>query len=113
MEWSGSNRQHARKSSEIVNTKTSTYLFGPLINAPRAHPDTVLSYLVYVMKSLLDLAIIYIQLSPDVHLHSQAMRVKWSDSQRFQNLIVHNVCGSIDQIIQGSGLETLIESAFG
>ena len=64
---------------------------------------------------------IYIQLSPDMQLYIQAMQIKWSDSQRFQNLIlragvmhlVQNVCGCFGHLMQGSGLETLIGSAFG
>ena len=56
-----------------------------------------------------------------MQLYVQAMQIKWSDTQRFQNLIlrpgvmyiVQNVCGCIGHLMQGSGLETLIESAFG
>ena len=121
MELSGFNNQLARKSAEIVKKQPSTYLFGPLINAPPAHPDTVLISVVYMMKSLQDLGMTYIQLSPDMRLYIQAMQIKWSDSQRFQNLIlrpgvmhiVQNVCGCIGHLMQGSGLETLIGSAFG
>ena len=73
------------------------------------------------MKSLQDLGMTYIQLSTNVQLFIQAMQIKWSDSQRFQNLIlrtgvmhiVQNVCGCIGHMMQGSGLETLIGSAFG
>ena len=73
------------------------------------------------MKSLQDLGMTYIQLSTHVQLFNQAMQIKWSDSQRFQNpilrtgvmLIVQNVCGCIGHLMQVSGLETLIGSAFG
>jgi hypothetical protein len=73
------------------------------------------------MKSLQDLGMTYIQLSPDMQLYIQAMQIKWSDPQRFQNLIlrpgvmhiVQNVCGCICHLMKGSGLETLIGAAFG
>lgn len=52
MEWNGFNSQLARQSAETVSKQPSTYLFGPLIDAPPAHPDTVLTSLVYMMKSL-------------------------------------------------------------
>jgi len=74
----------------------------------------------YMMKSLQDLGITYIQLSPDMQLYIQPMLIKWSDSQRFQNLILWpgvmrcvNVCRCIGHLMLGSGLETLIGSAFG
>ena len=56
-----------------------------------------------------------------MQLYIQAMQIKWSDSQRFQNFIlrpgvmdiVQNVCGCIGHLMQGSGLETLIGAVFG
>ena len=56
-----------------------------------------------------------------MQLYIQAMQIKWSDSQRFQNLIlrpgvmhiVQNVCGCIGHLMQGSGRETLIGAVFG
>ena len=88
MEWSDFNSQLARKSAEVVKKQPSTYLFGPLINAQPAHQDTVLTSVVYMMKSLHDLGMTYIQLSPDMQLYIQAIQIKWSDSQRFQNFIL-------------------------
>ncbi len=68
------------------------------------------------VKSLQDLGMTYIQLSPDMQLYIHATQMKWSDSQRLQNLIlrpgvmhiVQNVCGCIGHLMKGSGLETLI-----
>ena len=121
MEWSGFNSQLARQTTEIEKKNPSTYLFGPLIDAPPAHPDTVLTSLIYMMKSLNDLGMTYIHLSPDMQLYIQAMQIKWNDPLRFQNLIlrpgvmhiVQNIWGSIGHLMKGSGLEIIIGAAFG
>ena len=63
----------------------------------------------------------YIQLSPDMQLYIQAMKIKWNEPQAFDKLIlrpgvmhiVQNVCGCIGQLMMGSGLADLIGSAFG
>ena len=93
----------------------------PLINAPPAHPDTVLTSVMYMMQSLTDLGMTYIHLSPDMQLYIQAMQIKWNEPQAFDKLIlrpgvmhiVQNVCGCIGQLMMGSGLADLIGSAFG
>ena len=46
-----------------LQKQASTYLLGPLINSPPAHPDTVLTLVVYMMKSLQELGMTYSQLS--------------------------------------------------
>ena len=97
------------------------YLFGPLINAPPAHPDTVLTYVMCMMQSLTDLGMTYTHLSPDMQLYIQAMQIKLNEPHAFDKLIlrpgvmhiVQNVCGCIGQLMMGSGLADLIGSAFG
>ena len=41
---------------------------GPLIDAPPSHPDTILTTLTYMQKSLLDMGMIHIHLSMDMQL---------------------------------------------
>ena len=97
------------------------YLFGPLVNAQPARLDAVLTSVVYMMKSLRDLGVTHVHLSPDMQLHIQAMQIKWSEPQAFDKEllrsgvmhIVQNVCGCIGQLMMGSGLANLIGSAFG
>ena len=97
------------------------YLFGPLINAPPDHSDTVLTSMMYMMQSLTDLGMTYIHLCPDMQLYIEAMQIKWNEPQAFDKLIlrpgvmhiVQNVCGCIGQLMMGSGLADLIGSAFG
>ena len=64
--------QHlVRLSEEIVKKQASTYL--------PAHPDTILTLVVYMMKSLQELGMTYSQLSPDMHLYIQALQIKLID----------------------------------
>ena len=62
-----------------LQKQASTYLVGPLINSPPAHPDTIHTSVVYVMKSLQELGMTYSQLSPDMQLYIQALQIKLSD----------------------------------
>ena len=56
MEWGGFNSQLARQSTGCTKRGPSTHLFGPLISAPPAHPDSVVTSVMYMMQSLTDLA---------------------------------------------------------
>ena len=64
MEWNGFNNYLAR--SQNVLKPASIYMFGPLIDAPPSHPDTILTTLTYMQKSLLDMGMIHIHLSMDM-----------------------------------------------
>ena len=66
MEWNGFNNHLAR--SQNVLKPASIYMFGPLIDAPPSHPDTILTTLTYMQKSLLDMGMIHIHLSMDMQL---------------------------------------------
>ena len=121
MEWGGFNSQLARQSIGCNKRGPYMYLFGPPINAPPAHADTVLTSVMYMMQSLTDLRMTYIHLSPDMQLYIQALHMKWNEPQAFDKLIlrpgvmhiVQNVCGCIGQLMMGSGLADLIGAAFG
>ena len=79
MEWAGFNHHLVTLSEEIVKKQAPTYLLGPLINSQPAHPDIVLTSVVYMMKSLQELGITYAQLSPDMQLCIQTLQIKLSD----------------------------------
>ena len=53
-----------------------------------AHPDTILTSVMYMMQSLTDLGMTYIHLSPDMQLYIQAMQIKWNEPQAFDKLIL-------------------------
>ena len=121
MEWSGFNTQLARKQTPSETKPATVYLFGPLIDAPPAHQDTVLTSLLYTKKSLLDLDMQYANLSVDMHLYMVAQQIKWWDPQKFRDVvlrpgamhIIMSFLGCIGTIMKGSGLDVLIGAAFG
>jgi hypothetical protein len=67
MEWGGYNNQEARNDQAQMKP-ASTYIFGPLIDAKAVHPDTVLTSLEYLNKSLDDMGMIYVHVSVDLQL---------------------------------------------
>ena len=64
-EWNGFNN-HLARSQNVLNLQA--YTFGPLIDAPPSHPDTILTTLTYMQKSLLDMGMMHIHLSMDMQL---------------------------------------------
>ena len=58
-------QQSLIQESEVLKP-ASIYMFGPLIDAPTSHPDTILTTLTYMQKSLLDVGMIHIHLSVDM-----------------------------------------------
>ena len=67
VEWLNSlmKGQDAARSQNVLKP-ASIYMFGPLIDAPPSHPDTILTTLTYMQKSLLDMGMIHIHLSMDM-----------------------------------------------
>lgn len=120
MEWGGFNNMEAR-SDPAQWKPASTYVFGPLIDAKAAHPDTVLTSLEYLKKSLGDMGMTYAHICVDLQLYIVASQIKWNDVDRFKNIIIrpgimHTVqsfCGCIGKLMRGSGIEELISSTFG
>ena len=120
MEWSGFNAMIAR-TSDVDKKPASTYLFGPVIDAPPSHPDTVLTSLTYMQRSLKQMGMIYIHLSPDMQLYMVASQIKWNDMERFKDIILQpgvmhiimSACGAIGKLNRGSGVEVLIAASFG
>ena len=67
MEWNGFNN-HLARSQNVLKPASIYNMFGPLIDAPPSHPDTILTTLTYMQKSLLDMGMIHIHLSMDMQL---------------------------------------------
>ena len=84
MEWNGFNNQLARTSSTLK--KASTYMFGPLIDAPPSHPDTILTTLMYMQQSLVDMGMTYAHVSIDMQLFAVTKQVCWYQPVSFQNI---------------------------
>ena len=87
IEWGGYNAALARV--ECSPKPTTTYMFGPLIEAPPSHPDTVLTTLSYFEKTLTELGMKISNLSADMQLYIVATLIKWaSHGNRFKSVIL-------------------------
>ena len=58
MEWNGYNNHLAHNQGTLKSA--NGYMFGPLIDAPPSHPDTILTTLLYMQRSLVDMGMVHI-----------------------------------------------------
>ena len=97
------------------------YMFGPLVDAPPSHADTILTTLTYMQKSLVDMGMKYVHLSMDMQLFVVTKQVCWHQPEEFSNVIVHpggmhiiqSFVGCITKLMNGSGLRQYIAAAYG
>ena len=107
--------------SQGVLKPASIYMFGPLIDAPPAHPDTILPTLTYMQKSLTDMGMEKVHLCMDMQLFAVTKQICWYQSLQFNNVIVHpggmhfiqSFVGCIGKLMKGSGLESYVAAAYG
>ena len=98
----------------------STYMFGPLIDAPPSYPDTLITTLTYMQRSLLDMGMAYVHLSVDMQLFVVTTQVCWHQQLQFQNVIVHPggmhiirlFIGCIAKLMNGSALDIYVAAAY-
>ena len=120
MEWSGFNTE-ITCMSDAEEKPATTYLFGPVIDSPPSHPDTVLTSMCYMQKSMRNLGMKYTHLSPDMQLFIVASQIKWNNMEQFKDVILRpgvmhiimSACGAIGKLNRGSGVEVLISASFG
>ena len=119
IEWGGYHAALARV--EYSPKPATTYMFGPLIDAPPSHPDTVLTTLSYLERTLTELGMKTSNLSADMQLYIVATLIKWpSHGNRFKSVILrpggmHTLMsfnGCIGNLMKASGLGVLVEAAF-
>ena len=85
--WGGYNTALARV--EYSPKPATIYMFGPLIDAPPSHPDTVLMTLSYLEKTLTELGMKTSNLSADIQLYIVATLIKWaSRGNLFKSVIL-------------------------
>ncbi len=109
----------ARDNSDAKAASTS--MFGPLIDAPPSHPDTVLTTLIYMQRTLHDSGMKYAHIYVDMQLFAITKQIVWNDRERFQNVIAHpgsmhiimSFCSCIGKLMKGSGIEVYIGAAYG
>lgn len=121
VEWAGFNAQQDRLEEGSAKKAKTLVVFGPMIDSPPAHPDTVLTTLVYLERALNTFGMQYIHLTVDLQLYETACLVQWNNPQRWTNLIVHpgmmhtlmSFLGCIGTLMRASGVEVLMSAAFG
>ena len=121
-EWAGFNAYLDRQEASTSTKKPKTLVvFGPLLDAPPAHPDMVLTTLIYLEKTLNTFGMQYSHLSVDLQLYQKACLVQWSDPCRWKYLVLHpgmmhtlmSFLGCIGTLMKASGVEVLPKAAFG
>ena len=117
-EWSGYMNHLAREGGFISKATQSVY--GPLIDVPPSHPDTVLTSITYIEEFMQSYGRTYIHLVADLQLYKVAIQLKWSDPMRWKHLIVrprgmHTLMSFLDcieNLMKGTGLEELLGVAY-
>ena len=95
-------------------------VFGPMIDSPPAHPDTVLTTLVNLERALNSFGMQYTHITVDLQLYQTACLVQWNDPLRWTNVILHpgmmhTVMSFLDYVgtlMKASGVDILISAAF-
>ena len=95
-------------------------MFGPLIDAPPAHPDTILATLSYMQKAIVDMGMTLVHVSSDMQLFIVTKQVCWNQPEQFHNVIVHpggmhiiqSFCACIANLMKGSALEIYVAAAY-
>ena len=59
------------------------YVFGPLIDAPPFHPDTILTTLTYMQKSMVDMGMEKVYLCMNMQLYVVTKQVCWNHLRTF------------------------------
>ena len=78
------------RDHHVTSPKPFTPLaFGPLINAPPSHPDTIVKTLDYCKNYLQSLGMNTIHITLDMQLYMVAIQVKWSDPEKWATLVMH------------------------
>jgi len=108
MECNGFNSQLSRNQG--IRKPASAYMFGFLIDAPPFDPDTILTTLTYIQKSLVDMRMTHVHLSIDMQLFVVTTLVCWYKPMQFHNVITHpggihilqSFIGCITELIKNS-----------
>ena len=95
-------------------------MFGPLIDSPPAHPDTVLTTLVHAENVLQEQGTHITHLVADMQMYKVALQIKWSDQERWKHLVLRpggmhmlmSFIGCIGILMRCTGLEDLLGCAF-
>jgi len=101
-------------------SKATKYIYGPLIDAPPSHPDTILTSIMYIEEFIRSMGQKYVYLVADLQLYKVATQIKWSNPTRWKYLIIrpggmHTLMlfiGCVVILMKGSGLEEILTAAY-
>ena len=118
MEWPGYMNHVAREKGFI--SKSTNYVYGPLIDASPSHPDTILTSMLYLEEFFKSHGKKYLNLVADLQIFKVIMQIKWSDTIWWKNLVVRpggmhtlmSFLGCVDTLMKGTGLEEILGVAF-
>jgi hypothetical protein len=118
VEWSGYMSYLAREKGFV--SKATRYIYGPLIDAPPSHPDTVLTSLKYIEEFIKSHGQKYMHLVVDLQLFKVAIQIKWSDPTRWKYLLVRpggmhtlmSFLGCVGVLMKDTGLEDILNVAY-
>ena len=122
VEWAGFNAYLDQQEASTSTKKPKTLVvFSPLLDAPPAHPDTVLTTLIYLENTLNTFGMQYAHLSVDLQLYRISCLVQWSDPCRWKSVVLHpgmmhtlmSFLGCIGTLMKASGVDVLLTAAFG
>ena len=122
VEWAGFNAYLERQEASTSTKKPKTLVvFGPLLDAPPTHPDTVMTTLVYLENTSKNFGMQYAHISVDLQLYQISCFVQWNDPYRWKSLVLHpgimhtlmSFLGCIGTLVKASGVEVLLTAAFG
>ena len=101
-----------RQSHETGKKQLATkYIFGPLIDAPPAHPDTVLTALNVIADFTQKHGQKYVYVVADMQLLKISMQIKWADPLKWRYLCLRpggmhtlmSFIGCIGVLMKGTG----------
>ncbi len=120
IEFSGYNAREDRNEDFEQKPKT-LFVFGPLLNSPPSHPDTVITTLQHMVTSMKAFGMTYANICMDMQLYIVSCKTKWSDIDRWKYVILHpgmmhtimSFLGCIGTLMHSSGIEVILAASFG
>ena len=118
-EYSGYNTKLCREQGHSLQPKTKI-VYLPLIDMPPSDPATILTAMVKAQQISQDVGQEYVVFTCDQQLYRVALKVKWSNPERFDNVylrlggmhLLMSYCGCVGTLMAESGIEDVLGAAF-
>lgn len=117
-EWFGHMNSQSRDIGSVC--PATKYVYGPFIDSPPTHPETILTSLEYINKPVQSYNQPHVYITADLQLFKIILQIKWNEPLRWKELIVfpggmhllQSFIGCIGTRMTGNGLEQLLGVAF-